>query len=120
MKMNYLRHRGVLEWVIQRLSAVLLGAYTVWILGFFITHPELNFESWRTVFESPLVRIFSFVTLIGLCAHMWIGMWTVITDYITPLHLGNAAKSLQTICQVAIIALIIFYLIWGVFVFWSI
>ena len=120
MKMNYLRHRGVLEWVIQRLSAVLLGAYTVWILGFFITHPELNFESWRAVFESPLVRIFSFVTLIGLCAHMWIGMWTVITDYITPLHLGNAAKSLQTICQLAIIALIIFYLIWGVFVFWSI
>jgi succinate dehydrogenase / fumarate reductase membrane anchor subunit len=120
MKLNYLRHRGVLEWVIQRVSAILLGAYTVWILGFLLTHPELDFESWQTVFKSPLIRVFSFVTLVGLCAHLWIGMWTVITDYITPLHLGSSAKSLQRLCQLGIAALICFYLIWGVFVLWSI
>ena len=119
-KLNYLRHRGVLEWVIQRVSAVLLAVYTVGIISFLVAHPNLDFESWNALHESQYVRIFSLLTLAGLCAHMWIGMWTIITDYLTPLHLGASAKTIQGLCQIGIITLITFYAIWGTFVFWSI
>tara|TARA_Y100000814_G_scaffold52936_1_gene32898 strand:- start:1329 stop:1697 length:369 start_codon:yes stop_codon:yes gene_type:complete len=119
-KLNYLRHRGVLEWVIQRVSAVLLALYSVGIISFLITHPNLDFESWNALHETQSVRVFSLLTLLGLCAHMWIGMWTVITDYLTPLHLGASANTVKGLCQIVIITLIIFYAIWGTFVFWSI
>ena len=119
-KLNYLRHRGVLEWVIQRISAVLLALYSVGIISFLITHPNLDFESWNALHETQSVRVFSLLTLLGLCAHMWIGMWTVITDYLTPLHLGASANNVKGLCQIVIITLIIFYAIWGTFVFWSI
>ena len=119
-KLNYLRHRGVLEWVIQRISAVLLALYSVGIISFLITHPNLDFESWSALHETQSVRVFSLLTLLGLCAHMWIGMWTVITDYLTPLHLGASANTVKGLCQIVIITLIIFYAIWGTFVFWSI
>ena len=119
-KLNYLRHRGVLEWVIQRISAVLLALYSVGIISFLITHPNLDFESWNALHETQSVRVISLLTLLGLCAHMWIGMWTVITDYLTPLHLGASANTVKGLCQIVIITLIIFYAIWGTFVFWSI
>ena len=119
-KLNYLRHRGVLEWVIQRVSAVLLALYSVGIISFLITHPNLDFESWNALHETQSVRVVSLLTLLGLCAHMWIGMWTVITDYLTPLHLGASANTVKGLCQIVIITLIIFYAIWGTFVFWSI
>lgn len=119
-KLNYLHHRGVLDWVIQRASAVLLAIYTIGIIGFLIANPNLEFETWRSLFSSQLVRVFSLVTLLFLCGHMWVGMWTVITDYLTPLQLGSYAKPIQSLCQIGIISLIIFYAIWGTFVFWSI
>ena len=119
-KLNYLLRRGVFDWVIQRISAVLLAIYTIGIIGFFVTHPNLEFEAWRNLFSSQLVRIFSLITLLFLCGHMWVGMWTIITDYLTPLQLGSYAKPIQGLCQIGIISLIIFYAIWGTFVFWSI
>ena len=119
-KLNYLQRRGVFDWVVQRASAALLAIYTVGIIGFLIAHPNLEFETWRSLFSSQIMRIFSMVTLLFLCGHMWVGMWTVITDYLTPLQLGSYAKPIQSLCQVAIISLIIFYAIWGTIVFWSI
>ena len=119
-KLNYLQRRGVFDWVVQRASAALLAVYTVGIIGFLVAHPNLEFETWRSLFSSQIMRIFSMVTLLFLCGHMWVGMWTVITDYLTPLQLGSYAKPIQGLCQVGIISLIIFYAIWGTFVFWSI
>jgi len=119
-KLNYLQRRGVFDWVVQRASAALLAIYTVGIIGFLIAHPNLEFETWRSLFSSQIMRIFSMVTLLFLCGHMWVGMWTVITDYLTPLQLGSYAKPIQSLCQVGIISLIIFYAIWGTIVFWSI
>ena len=119
-KLNYLQRRGVFDWVVQRASAALLAIYTVGIIGFLIAHPNLEFETWRSLFSYQIMRIFSMVTLLFLCGHMWVGMWTVITDYLTPLQLGSYAKPIQSLCQVGIISLIIFYAIWGTIVFWSI
>ena len=119
-KLNYLLRRGVIEWVIQRTSAAILAVYTVGIIGFLIVHPNLEFDTWRGLFSSQAVRVFSLVTLLFLCGHMWVGMWTVITDYLTPLQLGSYAKPIQSLCQIGTISLIICYAIWGTFVFWSI
>ena len=119
-KLNYLQRRGVFDWVVQRASAALLAIYTVGIIGFLIAHPNLEFETWSSLFSSQIMRIFSMVTLLFLCGHMWVGMWTVITDYLTPLQLGSYAKPIQSLCQFGIISLIIFYAVWGTFVFWSI
>ena len=119
-KLNYLLRRGVIDWVIQRTSAAILAVYTVGIIGFLIAHPNLEFDTWRGLFSSQAVRVFSLVTLLFLCGHMWVGMWTVITDYLTPLQLGSYAKPIQSLCQIGTISLIICYAIWGTFVFWSI
>jgi succinate dehydrogenase / fumarate reductase membrane anchor subunit len=110
---------GLSDWIIQRVSAVLLAAYTLCILGSFAVYPEMDYDTWRGIFDSNIMRVFSLITLAALCAHAWIGMWTVSTDYITDLQFGKAATFIRLLFQVACILLVVVYLIWGIQIFWG-
>ena len=110
---------GLSSWLIQRLSALILGVYTICIMGIFIIHPEMDFQTWVGIFESTVMRIFSLLTLLSLSAHAWIGMWTVFTDYLTPLQLGTRATAIRLGFQSGSLLLICVYLVWGIQIFWG-
>ncbi|MDP2284141.1 MAG: succinate dehydrogenase, hydrophobic membrane anchor protein, partial [Pseudohongiella sp.] len=74
---------GLSDWVVQRVSAVILGVYFVGLLSFMLLTPELGFAEWKSLFSATWMRIASLAALLALCAHAWIGMWTVATDYLT-------------------------------------
>ena len=40
-------------------------------------------EEWKALFEQTWMRIFSLLAILSLAAHAWIGMWAVLTDYLT-------------------------------------
>ena len=110
---------GLYDWIIQRVSAVILLAYSLCILGSFVLHPDMDYARWHALFESNPMRIFSLISLLALCGHAWIGMWTVATDYITPLQLGNSATFFRLLFQAGCALLIAVYLIWGIQIFWG-
>ncbi|MEQ8408377.1 MAG: succinate dehydrogenase, hydrophobic membrane anchor protein [Gammaproteobacteria bacterium] len=110
---------GLTDWLVQRLSAVVLGAYMLCILGSFVVHPDMDYEQWRALFAADSMRIFSLLSLAALCAHAWIGMWTVGTDYLTSLQFGKGATSIRLAYQAICILLIAVYLIWGIRIFWG-
>lgn len=110
---------GVRDWVIQRLSAVVLGIYSVFIVVTLLTRPELDFNAWKALFDNPIMKVFSLAALISVCAHSWIGMWTVTTDYLTPIQLGSFASSVRLIAQGLILILISGYLLWGIYILWG-
>lgn len=114
-----LSRSGLSDWIIQRFSAVILAAYTLCILGSFLAHPDMDYQTWRGIFESNVMRSFSLITLAALCAHAWIGMWTITTDYMTPLQFGKGATFIRLIVQLACILIIAVYLIWGIQIFWG-
>jgi succinate dehydrogenase / fumarate reductase membrane anchor subunit len=103
----------------QRFSAVVLAAYSFFILGSFIMYPDMDFQQWYTLFESGVMRVFSLISLVALCAHGWIGMWTVATDYMTPLQFGKAATPVRLLFQAGCFLLICVYLIWGIQILWG-
>ena len=115
-----LRRSGLSDWIIQRVSAVLLAAYTFCILGSLVINPDMDYQAWKSLFNSNLMRVFSLITLAALCAHAWIGMWVVSTDYMTSIQLGNHAASIRRIFQVGILLIIAVYLVWGMQIFWGV
>ena len=115
-----LSRSGLYDWIIQRTSAVLLAAYTLCILGSLIMNPDMDYQTWSGLFNSNLMRIFSLITLVALCAHAWIGMWTVSTDYITSLQFGNSATIIRVVFQVGIALIVMVYLVWGIQIFWGV
>ncbi|MGB1271345.1 MAG: succinate dehydrogenase, hydrophobic membrane anchor protein, partial [Endozoicomonas sp.] len=58
-----LSRSGLYDWMLQRLTAIILGAYTLFLLGYIVTNPGLGYEQWATLFDQTWVRIFSLLTL---------------------------------------------------------
>lgn len=101
---------GVRDWVMQRISAVVLAVYSVVMVCFFLFN-KVDFLAWHTFMTSLPMKLFSLLAVLSLVAHSWVGMWTVLTDYIK-------SSGLRLVLQSLIIIAIIVYLFWGVLVFW--
>lgn len=103
---------GLYDWLIQRFSAIILALYSLCILASFVMNPDMDFEKWSSIFAGNAMRLFSLITLLALCAHAWIGMWTISTDYLT-------APFFRVLFQAACALIIAVYLLWGMQIFWG-
>ena len=110
---------GSRDWIVQRISAVVLALYSVVMVGFFLTHGQVTYDVWANFMMSLPMRLFSLVAIIALAGHAWVGMWTVFTDYITTSKLGSSASALRLVLQAAMIIAILVYLFWGIMIFWG-
>jgi len=115
-----LSRAGLYDWVVQRLSAVILLIYALGILSSFVLYPDMGYEQWKAIFSSSFMRIFSLIALLALCGHAWIGMWTISTDYLTNRQIGSSATFFRLAFHAFCVLLILIYLIWGIRIFWSI
>lgn len=110
---------GLSDWLIQRVTALILLAYTLFIVGVVFFGPQLGYAEWKSLFAQTWVRIFSLAALISTAAHAWIGLWSVSTDYLTARLLGPKGNVLRLFFQ-AFAAIVLFtYLVWGVQILWG-
>ena len=110
---------GVADWIIQRVTAYILAAYTVVLVGFVLLQDELSYGVWRSLFDQSWMQVFTLLALVSTCAHAWIGMWTVGTDYVREHYFGAGANAIRLLYQVACILIIACYLIWGMNILWG-
>ncbi|KTC83309.1 succinate dehydrogenase, hydrophobic membrane anchor protein [Legionella cincinnatiensis] len=103
---------GLRDWLVQRFSALIVAAYFLVLFGFFILHPHLNYLGLRQFFSTTWMQVFTLIALLSLFVHAWIGIWTVITDYINPIV---PRLSLQ----VLVILTLFIYFFWGVEILWK-
>ncbi len=113
------RNRGLLDFVMQRVSALVLGLYTLCLLGFLVSHSELSQVEWVGFMQSMPMMIFSTVSLVSLCVHAWVGMWTIGTDYIRTFSFGKRSTFLRQVYQAFVVALLLVYLGLGSSIIWS-
>ena len=110
---------GLYDWLVQRITAVVLAVYLVTLLGYLILTPDLDYQQWQGLFSATWMRIASLMALMALCAHAWIGMWTISTDYLTSDMLGGKATLVRFLFQAACVVLMFIYLVWGIQILWG-
>lgn len=103
---------GLRDWLIQRATSVILAAYIIFLLGFILSHTPLDYVTWQGLFTHFSMRLFSSLFLLSLFWHAWIGLWTIVTDYIK-------SVSLRLIIQLVIIIILFLYFIWCLVIFWG-
>ena len=108
---------GSRDWIVQRISGVVLAVYSVVLLGFFLTQGNVSFVEWSEFMTSLPMRLFSLLAVLALAGHAWVGMWTVFTDYITTGKLGSSAAGLRLVLQSLMIIAILVFLFWGIMIF---
>ena len=115
-----LGRRGLSDWLIQRVSAYVMTAYLIFIVGYLMLTPELSYSQWAALNSSLPMRMFSLLTILSIAAHAWIGLWCVLTDYITVRLIGPKATALRIIFQLGMIAITLLYVIWAIDILWGI
>jgi succinate dehydrogenase / fumarate reductase membrane anchor subunit len=106
-------HQGLRDWVVQRVSAIIMAVYSVGFIGYIVWHPGLSFAEWHTLFSAVWVKVATLLFLACLMAHAWIGMWTILTDYVKPFVLS-------CLSQLLVFLMLSACLIWGVLILWSV
>ncbi len=103
---------GLKDWLIQRVTAVYIAVYCIFLCGFLVSHPQLQFAQWHELCTHTVFRIATIISLLALLLHAWIGLWTVTTDYLK-----------CTMLRVSLQVLIAFWLlgqfIWGLMIVWG-
>ncbi|GAA5316034.1 MAG: succinate dehydrogenase, hydrophobic membrane anchor protein [Candidatus Pelagadaptatus aseana] len=110
---------GLYDWFAQRVSAVIMAAYVVYLVGFIVTTPELGYAEWKELYSTLWMRVFSLLTLLSIIAHAWIGIWAVLTDYVTTRMMGAKATVLRVAAQLVMGVVLITYTVWGIEILWG-
>lgn len=110
-KVTSLTGSGVRDWLIQRITAVLLTLYILFLVSYLILHSPLEYAEWSGLFKNSFMRIFTFLALVSVVYHTWVGMWTIFTDYLK-------CPWLRLTVQVLTVLALISCLVWGVSIVW--
>lgn len=111
---------GLYDWLIQRVSAAVLTAYVLFLLAFILSRSELNYDEWRMLYSNFWMRVCSLIVLISLAAHAWIGLWSVLTDYVTTRLMGAKANFLRISTQLVLGFVTVAYVVWGIEILWGV
>ena len=105
-------HYGWRDWLVQRVSAVVMALYTLLVLFLVVRNGGLDYAAWKATFSSELFRLASFVFMLALLWHAWVGVRNILMDYAKPM-------SLRLALQIAVICLLVAYGGWSVQVLWG-
>ncbi|MDE2090070.1 MAG: succinate dehydrogenase, hydrophobic membrane anchor protein [Gammaproteobacteria bacterium] len=76
------RLHGLRAWLLQRISAVYLAAYVVFLAYHFAVHAPASYAAWYAWVGSPWVSISGALFFAALMIHAWVGVRDVIMDYV--------------------------------------
>lgn len=107
-----LSRNGVRDWLIQRVTAVVIALYSILLLVSVLSAEHLDFRFWQDLYHNTLIRVLSVVVVLSVVFHAWIGLWTVYTDYIKVLWL-------RLLLQISTILGLTGILVWSVLILWS-
>ena len=110
---------GVYDWVIQRVSSVIMLAYFFLIMAVLLTNPDIGYADWKALFSQTWMRIFSLAALLSMAVHAWIGLWCVVTDYLTTRMLGRTGDLLRFLVLSLCATTTFVYVVWGVQILWG-
>ncbi|MGC2047995.1 MAG: succinate dehydrogenase, hydrophobic membrane anchor protein [Gallionella sp.] len=105
-------HYGLRDWLIQRITAVVMAAYCLLFAGYLLLEPHLDYDIWTALFSSEVVRTFTLLFLMSLFYHAWIGIRDIVMDYVKP-------AGVRLVIHVLVILALLVYTIWSVQILWG-
>jgi len=111
--LNLGRSSGLRDWIIQRVSALLIAAYAVFLFSYVASYHPLYYVQWYNLFSNVWMKLATFVVLFAVIWHAWIGLWTVFTDYIKP-------PMLRMALEIVVILLLLACIGWGFEIMWAV
>ena len=104
-------HYGLRDWLSQRITAALMALFTVTLLVQVLLPGELGYDRWAGIFSAQWMKVLTFVVILSLVQHAWVGMRDILMDYVKPV-------GLRLLAQVVTIVWLLGCAGWAVQVLW--
>jgi len=104
-------HYGLRDWLAQRVTAVVMAIFTVVMLAAILGGAVSSLDAWRSFMGHGLIRFLTFLFILSLGFHAWIGIRDIWMDYIKPTSLR---VTLHTLTLLALIG----YAGWAIQIIW--
>jgi succinate dehydrogenase / fumarate reductase, membrane anchor subunit len=105
-------HYGLGDWLLQRLTAVVMAVYTIALVACLLTQPPAGYAGWKAMFSGTFFRLATLLFFAALLYHAWVGMRDILMDY---LHSTSVRLTLQAAVGLALL----FYLVWAASILWG-
>ena len=75
-------HFGWRDWLLQRVTAVVMLVYTLFFLAILIGLPQRDYEHWRALWDLNVMRYATILFVLSLLLHAWVGVRNIFMDYV--------------------------------------
>ncbi len=77
-------HYGLRDWLAQRITAALMALFTFALIVQILLPGEMGYDKWAGIFSRQWMKVLTFVVIVSLLYHVWVGMRDVWMDYVKP------------------------------------
>lgn len=104
---------GFRDWIVQRVTAVLIGLYALFVVSYLLYYQPLYYAQWHALFSQVWMKLATFVVMLSILWHAWVGLWTVLTDYVKPV-------AVRLWLNILVILFLIVCIGWGFEIMWAV
>ncbi len=105
-------HFGLKDWIVQRVSAVLMALYTALLVAIALWNGGVDYALWKALFANAAFKLASFLFMVALLYHAWVGVRDLFMDYIKPF-------ALRLTLEAATVVVLVAYLGWTLQLLWG-
>jgi succinate dehydrogenase / fumarate reductase, membrane anchor subunit len=77
-------HYGLRDWLSQRVTATLMALFTLIVVVQVLLPGPMGYDKWAGIFSAQWMKVLTFVVIVSLLYHVWVGMRDVWMDYVKP------------------------------------
>ena len=106
-------HYGLRDWLVQRVTAAVMAVYTLLFVLILAAARPTNYAEWTGLFSGQAMKLATFLFLVSLFLHAWVGMRDILMDYVKPV-------SVRLTLEVVVAALLVAWAGWAIQILWSV
>jgi len=93
-------HYGLKDWLLQRITAVIMVVFTLILLVSFLLG-DPTYDGWAGLFSNQIMKLITFLAILSLLYHAWVGVRDIWMDYIKPVGVRLTLQVLTALWLIA-------------------
>jgi len=85
-------HYGLRDWLAQRVTALLMALFTLALIVQVLVGGPMGYDKWAGIFSRQWMKVLTFVVIVSLAYHVWVGVRDVLMDYVKPVGVKLALQ----------------------------
>jgi succinate dehydrogenase / fumarate reductase membrane anchor subunit len=85
-------HYGLRDWLSQRVTAALMALFTLAVIVQLLLPGEMGYDRWAGIFSRQWMKVLTFVVIVAMLVHVWVGVRDIWMDYVKPVAVRLALQ----------------------------